>query len=191
VNRPQFWKDELLREDLRLTRRLEEDGAKHLVERSMMLEKFAFVTAYMMRKLAEGDILTLDVTESRWPVLAYRCIVPPPHRHWFQISEDGRNWRQPIEQHYDLANPAEATLDFEAICNRLIHHFAFDTRYDDRTGEIEILFNSDHSTDRLFAVKLTTYREIVFQVARDEVMWVDMNKAEGRVIQRRTQPRDW
>jgi hypothetical protein len=52
INRPQFWKDELLREDLRLTRRLEEDGAKHLVEKSMMLEKFAFVTAYMMRKLS-------------------------------------------------------------------------------------------------------------------------------------------
>jgi hypothetical protein len=31
MNQPQFWKDELLREDIRLRQRLVEDGARHLV----------------------------------------------------------------------------------------------------------------------------------------------------------------
>ena len=46
VNRPQFWKDELARENTRLRRLLGTKGVHHVVERTMALEKFAFVTAY-------------------------------------------------------------------------------------------------------------------------------------------------
>jgi hypothetical protein len=122
--------------------------------RSMALEKFAFVTAYMARKLAEAEVLTLEVTESKWAVQEFRCTVPPPHRRWFAISEDRVNWRQPLEQHYDLPNPTATMLPFRKVCGYLIHHFAFETRL--RAGNhVQILFNSDWSKDRLYSIVLT------------------------------------
>jgi len=65
--------------------------------------------------------------------------MPPPHRRWFAISEDAKNWRQPIEQHYDPANATTARLPFKNNCDRLIHHFAFESRYDAAADKVEIL----------------------------------------------------
>ena len=192
MNRPQYWKDELNRELIRMRRLLdgvepECNGAEDLVMRSMALEKFAFVTAYMARKLAEAEELTLDITESEWPVQEFRCTVPPPHRRWFAISEDRVTWRQPLEQHYDLADPRATTLPFRKVCDYLIHHFAFETRL--RAGNhVQILFNSDRTKDRLYSIVLTDYMQLVAEVAFDNVAWVDMRRDEGRVIQRRGRP---
>jgi hypothetical protein len=193
MNRPQYWKDELNRELIRLRRLLDGDepgcnGPEDLVMRSMALEKFAFVTAYMARKLSEAEELTLEVTESEWPVQEFRCTVPPAHRKWFAISEDRGTWRQPLEQHYDLAHPRATTLSFRKICDYLIHHFAFETRL--RAGNrVQILFKSDRSSGRLlYSIVLDDYMGLVAEVVFDEVVWVDMSRDEGRVIQRRSVP---
>lgn len=154
---------------------------------SMALEKFAFVTAYMARKLTEAEELTLEVTESQWPVQEFRCTVPPPRRKWFAISEDRVRWRQPLEQHYDLAHPRATSLSFRKICDYLIHHFAFETRL--RAGDrLQIFFNSDRSSDRLYSIVLDDYMGLVADVVFDEVVWVDMSRDERRVIQRRRVP---
>jgi hypothetical protein len=161
MNRPQYWKDELNRELIRMRRLLdgaepECNGAEDLVMRSMALEKFAFVTAYMARKLAEAEVLTLDITQAEWPVQEFRCTIPPPHHRWFAISEDAENWRQPLEHHYDLERPTPVLLRFRQICNYLIHHFAFETRL--RAGDrVQIFFNSEEHNDRLYSIELGDY----------------------------------
>ena len=113
--------------------------------------------------------------------------MPPPHRRWFAISEDLVTWRQPLEQHYDFAHPRATTLSFRKICDYLIHHFAFETRL--RAGNrVQLLFNSDRSSDRLYSIVLDDYMGLVAEVAFDDVTWVDMSRDEGRVIQRRRRP---
>jgi len=93
-------------------------------------------------------------------------------------------------------------MDFGNICDRLIHHFAFEARHVPENDRIEILFNSDHtsgrpdparhrgswSDGRLFLMQLDEYVALITEVAGDEVLWVDMNRAEGKVIQRRNRP---
>jgi hypothetical protein len=168
---------------------LDSDGPERLVASSVTVERFVFLTAYIMRKLKEADALTLDVTTSKWPVSKFLCVAPPPHRKWFAVSEDaGKSWRQPLENHYDLRRPNRERLRFPRICDYLVHHFAFDVRYDRQADQIEIFFNSDQTTDRLFLIALPVYVELVQEVARDEVRWVDMSRAERRVVQRRRRP---
>lgn len=155
--------------------------------RAVVVERFMLMTAYVMRKLTENDQLTVEMVRSKWPAQEFRCIVPPPHRKWFQVSEDGKHWRQPLEDHYDLTNPSKTRLSFTDICNWIVHHFAFEVRSSDE-ATIEILFNSDRTTDRLFLIMLEDYTHIVEEVAYDEAMWADMNRYEGRVLQYRQRP---
>jgi hypothetical protein len=78
INHPEFWKQELQRELGWVRKLLQRDGAEQLVLGSVTLERFVFVTAYIMRKLAEADAFTVEVTDSTWPVREFACIQPPP-----------------------------------------------------------------------------------------------------------------
>ena len=190
MDRREFWKAELHREVLRLRRAIDTDGAERIVQTTVTVERFAFLTAYIMRKLKEADVLTRDVTESKWPVTKFPCVVPPPHRAWFAVSEDGEAWRQPLEDHYDLAHGTRERIRFHRLCNYLVHHFAFAVRYDREHDEIGILFNSNRTKDRLFRIALPVYVATVEEVAYDEAGWVDMDstRAKDPVIRRRRRP---
>jgi hypothetical protein len=188
MNKPEYWKHELFRELYRLRDLIDADGPELVVSRSVSLEKFVIVTAFMMRKLAEAGELTHEVTASSWPVVELPQTSPPPDRAWFRISDDGKTWRQPLEQYYDFGAPGKSQLAFEHICNRLIHHFAFELRHDPSDDNIDILFNSDRSIKWLFILSLHDYTRLVDEVAADEVRWVDMDRAARRVIKRRYRP---
>jgi hypothetical protein len=188
MNDARFWKNELFRESARMRKRIEGDGVERLAEHSVVIERFVFLTAYMMRKLREAIALSEEVLDSEPRVSEFNCTKPPPHRTWFSISEDGETWRQPLEAHYDLDARKSGTLPFERICDLLIHHFAFEVRLAPESGELEILFNSDRTQDRLFGIPLDDYIAMVEDVAYDEITWVTMDRDKGQVIQRRQRP---
>jgi hypothetical protein len=190
MNNAQFWKHELFRESARFREAVDEEGIDRLVaRRSPLIERFVFVTAFMMRKLEEAQWLTVDVTQRGWHVRAFACTSPPPHRRWFVISHDGNEWRQPLDQYYDLNASRRHTLSFGQVCDYMVHHFAFDVWRDPASGRTELLFNSDWTKDRLlFGMLLDRYLELVLEVASDEVGWVDMDASIGRVVQRRQRP---
>lgn len=190
MNNAKFWKHELFRESSRLREAIDKEGIDRLLaRRSSLIERFVFVTAYMMRKLDEARWLTVDVTRRGWQVQAFPCTSSPPHRRWFVTSPDGNQWSQPLDQHYDLDSPRRHTLSFGQVCDYIVHHFAFDTRQDPVSGGTELLFNSDWTKeDSLYEMLLDTYLELVLDVASDEVGWVDMDASVGRVIQRRQRP---
>ena len=92
MNNEQFWKHELFRESSRFREAVDEEGIDRLVaRRSPLIERFVFVTAYMMRKLAEAQWLTVDVIQGGWKVQAFPYTSPPPHRRWFATSPDGQS----------------------------------------------------------------------------------------------------
>jgi hypothetical protein len=98
----------------------------------------------------------------------------------------------PLDAHYDLDAPRNSKQRFGDLCNLLIHHFAFEVRLRPVSGELEILFNSDWTKDRLFGMLLDDYVSLVEEVAYDEIRWVSMDRGakggKGRVIQRRHRP---
>jgi hypothetical protein len=188
MDRPKFWQHELFRERSRLQEVIDQEGLSYLVGPSVLLEKFVFVTAYIARKLTEANVLTVEMVDSKWPVKRFRRVAKPPHRAWFRISEDGYSWRQPIEQYYDLDHSTEEQMGFENLCNRLIHHFAFVLRMSADEQDIEILFNSEQTDEQLWLITLSTFREMVEEVANDEATWEDSSRDERRVVLRRKRP---
>jgi hypothetical protein len=161
--------------------------------RAVVVERFMFMTAYIMRKLWERDELTVELVTSKWPAQEFKCIKPPPHPAWFRVSEDRQTWREPLEDHYLLDAPRETQLAFPDICNWIVHHFAFTVR-SDADGEIEVLFNSDWTKrEHLWMITLDTYMHVVEEACYDEVRWVSMDKyargGKGRVKQYRNRPR--
>jgi hypothetical protein len=181
-----------LRETAAMRASIEKDSAERLAQHPVVVERFVFLTAYMMRKLREAIALSEEVMDSKLRVSEFACTEPPPHRTWFRVSEDGETWRQPLEAHYDLDAPHSGTLPFERLCDRLIHHFAFEVRVRPGTEDLEILFNSDSTSNRLFGIRFDDYVAMVEDVAYDEIRWVSMDRGakggKGCVIQRRHRP---
>jgi hypothetical protein len=153
--------------------------------RSAVVERFVFVSAYVSRKLLEGEELTIDLIERDWPITRYRCIRRPPTRQQFRVTRDMHTWWQPMEDHYDLANPQDKTLRLHALCNLVIHHFAFEVRScgDER---IEIYFNSDRSKAKfLNMIKLETYVEFADEVAHDRAVFFTVDPRTKRQVRHR------
>lgn len=193
MNNTRYWQDELTREGIELRRRLDTRGVEEVLRGSVFVERFVFVTAYIMRKLSEADALTQEVLDFPSPTIVYPCTIPPAPRYWFATSEDGTTWRQPIADHYDLARGRADNLPFKHICNLLVHHFAFDVRMEQGGDGVQLLFNSRDHQDRLWALKLDDYMTLVAEVAHDETVWIDTDIArkDRPVIRRRQHPADW
>lgn len=184
-----FWKHELFSETGQVRARIADYGPTLVAKYSWLIERYCFVTAFEMRKLEDAFALSEEVKGSKWPVSQFACTQPPPHRSWFRISEDGETWRQPLEAHYDLSTPQSGKLRFPQLCNYLVHHFAFETRQHPTSAELEILFNSIKTRNRLlYGMRLDDYIAMVEEVAYDQISWVDMDQSTGRVIQRRQRP---
>ena len=163
--------------------------------RAAVVERFMFVTAYVSRKLFESDLLTIDLIERDWPVKRYRCVRHPPPRQQFLVSRDRKTWWQPIEDHYDLAHPQKGSLRLPALCNLVVHHFAFEIRSRDadaiEADAIEIYFNSDHSKGEVLnRMTFTTYIEFVEEVAHDQAVFFTVDRKTNRQVRHRTRRLD-
>lgn len=193
MNSPAYWQQELMRENIDLRGWIDKAGVEKVVRLSVSVERYVFLTAYIMRKLNEVEALTQEVVQSRWVVTGFKATAPVPPRYWFLISEGGRTWRQPLEQHFALDQGTRETMTFGKICDRLVHHFAFDVRLGHEGAGIDIFFSSDRSRERLWSITLESYMGLVDEIAHDQTNWIDANIARDRnqVIRRRQPPEGW
>jgi hypothetical protein len=153
--------------------------------RSAVVERFAFISAYVCRKLLESEELTIDLIERDWPIKQFRCIRHPPARQQFRVTHDMQTWWQPIEDHYDLAHPQDKTLRLHALCNLVIHHFAFEIR-SRNADRIAIYFNSDRSKAKfLNMITLDTYIEFTDEVAHDRAVFFTVDRTTNRQVRHR------
>jgi hypothetical protein len=189
INPGDAWK-RWLRNDLRdLREQMEGTNRPSGSYRAVVIERFMFVTAYVARKLAENEELTVDLLEHDWPVKQFRLIRALPQRHQFRLSRDLKTWWQPVEDYYDLRDPQPGSLRLEKLCNRLIHHFAFQVQVDN--GETtEVLFNSERWPDPLYSITLADYMTLVEEVVNDEAVFFTTDKKTGRHLRHRTRRMD-
>ena len=153
--------------------------------RSAVVERLAFISAFISRKLLESEELTIDLIERDWPIKQFRCIRHAPARQQFRVTHDMQRWWQPIEHHYDLANPQDNTLRLHALCNLVIHHFAFEIR-SRNADRIEIYFNSDRSKAKfLNMITLDTYIEFTDEVAHDRAVFFTVDRRTNRQVRHR------
>src|ERR1700709_2268900 len=117
MNSPGYWQQELMRENIYLRRWVKKAGAEKVVRLSVSVERYVFLTSYIMRKLSEVDALTREVIESQWAVTSFKLTAPVPPRYWFRISEDRETWRQPLEQHFALERGTREKTTFADICD--------------------------------------------------------------------------
>lgn len=147
------------------------------------------MTAYVIRKLVENEELTVDLLERDWPVQLFRCVQSLPKRQQFRVSRDTETWWQPVEKYYDLADPQAGSLRLETLCNRIMHHFAFQVRAGmGDTGEV--LFNSDRSKAQLYLITLVEYMTVVEEASYDEAVFFTVDRKTGRQLRHRTRRLD-
>jgi hypothetical protein len=187
MNSAEFWKAELWRETSRLREALEQQGLDYFAAKPEYVERYAFVTAYEMRKLDEAEALTTDLTEHEWDVLTYPAINRPNDTHGLLLRQHGRGWRVALDQHYDLDRPTLGKLKHRYLCNRFVHHLVFDVRQHSTTGALEMLFADRDHSDTLYGITLDTYIEVVLEAHYDEIRWLGVTD-EGQRIRRRQRP---
>ncbi len=166
------WKHQLNRTLLDFRKLPEKTGRVH---DEVSLEKFFFVSAFLMRKLWERLELTNDIDETEFAVKKYACIRKPPPIHFWVRDKEGRVW-QPIEDHYELDEPKDATLSFVQLCNQVIHSYVFVAR--PKEGEV-FLCSKRFFEKVLYRIEVTRYLELIERVYYDEIGWENYNMATG------------
>ena len=127
------------------------------------VEKFAFLSAFIIRKLLEAKKLSDELESVKVSVRKFERIN-------FDREITYLNWDH-VEQFYDLTDPVSDNISVRTLCNMLIHSFIFLADDTKETPEINImLFNSDFTKDKaLYEIDLATYFELVESVANDNV----------------------
>jgi hypothetical protein len=158
--------------------------------RSAVVERFVFISSYVVRKLRENEQLTLDLLERDWRVRQFVCTREPPSRQQFRRTSDFRTFWQPIDEYYDLARPHEQPLRLKRLCDLVIHHFAFDVRTPN-PSHVEFYFNSDHSREKcIYMMTLDAWIEMTDEVAHDRAIFFTVDRATGRPLRHRTRRLD-
>jgi hypothetical protein len=86
-----------------------------------------------------------------------------------------------------LEQPQPTKLRFRRLCNRLIHHLAFDVREHPARDDLELLFTETEHKDTLYGIALEAYIALVLETHYDEIRWVGFND-KGKRIRRPQRP---
>ena len=163
-----IWKSELAR-DLRTVRRYiqraksldrksNSDDAEAVFERAALaIEKFAFTSAFIIRKLSESMKLSDELEATPLPVQVFARIRPNDPMDFLN--------RHKIKKYYNMKIPRRMFIAPVKLCNALIHSFVFEVALD------SILFNSDWTKNReLLQVELKDFFSFIQSVISDDIV---------------------
>jgi hypothetical protein len=181
IHDSQVWKEVLLAELRGLREYLAKAQASRrsdVKERALVrVEKFVFISAFVMRKLFEVKKISDEIARSELSV-----------RSFARNSLSGRihrmNWDR-INLHYHLDRPMSKKVLVRTLCNQLIHSAVFLCHSNDEDGAIEGFYvTSDEQKETgLLYVGLKIYCDVVERVISDEIVsWV-ANFQTGASIQ--------
>ena len=179
------WKKELKRElnnFRKLVAKMDLSGERGIPDiLNLKVEKFFFVSAFIIRKLNEAKKLSDELNELTIPVVQYGRL----------NTDYGINVRnnQIIERFYDLENGNGASLSVTVLCNMLIHSFVFKvivTNSGEKETIVGILVNSDYSKDKaLYYLKLDDFYKLLEETINDDILTSSYNYESGKLINSR------
>lgn len=152
--------------------------------RMQQVEKMVFLSAFIVRKLADSRVLSVQVEDAQILVESFSLRSP----NWVP---DSMNWER-LDQHYDLAAGRSERVPMRHLVNWIIHSFVFipEVRSDHAGSELITGFycNSDRlRNDRVVRVSWESFRGLLDGVARDDVIdVVTVRDGRGREAQLRS-----
>ncbi|HYT03064.1 MAG TPA: hypothetical protein VEL70_09140 [Candidatus Acidoferrum sp.] len=156
---------------------------------NLKVEKFFFVSAFIIRKLKEATKLSDELNEMKVSVVQFERINKDRRLH-FMNNHD-------LEKFYNLENGSGSSLGLAVLCNILIHSFVFRVAVSspDETDEKEtvsgIFVNSDYSKDKaLYYVELDDFLKIVEETISDYVISSSYNIESGKIMNSRKSSHD-
>lgn len=179
------WKKELKKERSKFTRQVINNPANKANndkddEINLTIEKFFFITAFIIRKLNEARKIS-DELINTWeiPVERYQRINSDREiNYWNNLR---------LEEFYDLDHLQNSKLGIATLCNYIIHSFIFHPLYDYEEKEkfLGIVFNSDRSKDKvLYILKVEDYLLLIGEVIKDDIVTIK-TFADGKEIRSR------
>lgn len=168
------WKEELAKDLQHIRRSIAAVQPDASYERTAVaIEKFAFTSAFIVRKLLEANKLSDEIESASISVTEFPRIDIETPIHFL-------NWHR-FQAFYDLDTGARTNLSPRRLCNTLIHSFVFVPETDEAGNRFDsILFNSDHSKDKqLYRIALDTLFTFIEAVASDDIAHLVIKKAPG------------
>jgi hypothetical protein len=160
----EIWKQELIHEaeQLRIVTSLTERGrrpANNYIAYAA-IEKFAFTSAYYIRKLIEAKQLSDELESTPIDLLAYPVYIGRIPVDEFSSSS--------LSEYYNFRKAQQIRILLEKYCNLLIHSFLFAIRF--QKDNARIFFNSDKTKDStLYEVSLQRLIEIAEASGKDQI----------------------
>jgi len=159
------WKAELKREieaakeRVATAHRLKKTLARE--EARASIEKFAFISAYYIRKLGEANHLSDELESTPIGVIAYTSFQGASPIERFAVVG--------LSDFYNFRKPQCVRLSLDKFCNLLIHSFLFAAKF--YKERVRVFFNSDNTKDTtLYEVEFNTLVEIAERVVDDEIV---------------------
>lgn len=171
------WKDQLRRDLRALKTKLNKAAAlktdESLEQAGVAIEKFAFTSAFIVRKLIEAKKLSDELENSSITLQAFPRVKTERHL-------DFLNWHH-IDRFYDVSHSTEVKLRVRELCHLLVHSFVFTVLEDPESCQFDsILFNSEHTKNKiLYRMTLTTLFDLILAVTRDDVATMRYNRRTG------------
>ena|SRR2546425_8980081 len=126
------------------------------------VQKFFFVSSFIVRKLIESDQLSEELNRINIPIIEYKS-----------FNEDARMWWRGnrVENFYNLENGRETSISIKKLCDIFIHSFVFTLLFIEEKEKPKfdgILVNSDQSRrSKVFFVKWKNFSKLLEEVIND------------------------
>lgn len=180
VNESSYWKADLAREVENINRRLRR--YKSLKKRDLSpsevlayhIERFAFLVAFIARKLLDSSKLSQQLESESLNLTAY-----PARKRRYKRKDDEHE----IMERYLFSRPTRHAISLRRLCDILIHSSEFNIVFNEER-ELSLAFNSERTQAVLYEITLSSLVTVANNVAEDDVVhsrWVWDKKLGKRI----------
>lgn len=200
ISQSHIWKDDLERqifEIRQMLRHVQREERELTEDEAYRLERFLFISSFIMRKLLDAGKLSDEMKGESVPVVVY------PRKHpetaiWWSNNHH-------LDYFYDLENGLQRRVGLQDITSIFIHTFVLMTSYESATDDegnegyeegdespgvlTGFLVNSEKIKDKeLLAVALEDFLRLADKVVKDDVVFIAHETVTGRTTRSRRHP---
>lgn len=164
------YKDDLKREVIRIKKLLDKVDISDLRKYRFKLEKFLFVSSFLIRKLIESKKISDELEEEEF--LVWRAPVRDLSR-----AKDFISGRNNLGNYY-LQQKEKVRMPLLHITNMFVHSYIFTLSL--RNSQFELLVTSDWQKKYVYFIKLSTFFRLCERVIDDHIKYLHVAVKPGQ-----------
>ena len=165
------WKEDLQKELNDFLANIEGFKDEHF---NLRVEKFFFISAFIIRKLNEANKLSDELTSQDVDCTTYKRVKNGGIIDFMNSHH--------IEKFYDLRNGEKSSLKLKDVCNYFIHSFVFSYSIGDGDRLCGVFVNSDRIKNKfLYYIDLNTFIMLINGVINDDIVSLSYNRITGKL----------